>query len=207
MKTDIAKLVNRFLGWPLPKTFAPDCGISFDGRKPDARGFTPSWPTGTNLFTANEAHQMFEHALGAEGTNTDRGVDLIAAERAQQKYCYSTNEEEYRGEFDSREEALAEARMYKDEGHVWTGVIKPAMSFLRRREDWIAGWTVEQLDESLCDEIAADDCIIKLEPERVEELGKLILDFLDEHATFTRWGVGDVQEHEAATEHGSDAEY
>jgi hypothetical protein len=116
------------------------------------------------------------------------------------KFCYSTDEEEFYGEFDSREEALAEARGCKDEGCVWTGVIKPAMSFLRRREDWIAEWTVERLDESLYDEIAADDCIIKLEPEKTKALGKLILDFLEQHASFSRWGVGDIQEHAVGEE-------
>lgn len=83
MKIDITKLVNRFLCWPLPKSFTPDCGISFDGRKPDARGYLPPWPVGTNLFTAEEARQLFEHALGQDGT-AESGVDLIAAERTRQ---------------------------------------------------------------------------------------------------------------------------
>jgi hypothetical protein len=57
-------LVDRFLSWPLPKSFAPDCGISFDGRKADQ--FNPhgkGWPIGTNLFTADEARQMIEYLL------------------------------------------------------------------------------------------------------------------------------------------------
>jgi hypothetical protein len=58
----IERLVERFLSWPLPKTFAPDCGITFT-HKPDARGYMPSWPVGTNLFTADEARAMFEHVL------------------------------------------------------------------------------------------------------------------------------------------------
>jgi hypothetical protein len=59
----IDKLVDRFLSWPLPKTFAPDCGISFDGRKPDQWNPNKGWPIGTNLFTADEARAMFEHVL------------------------------------------------------------------------------------------------------------------------------------------------
>jgi hypothetical protein len=55
-------MVNRFLSWPLPKTFSPDCGISF---KPEP---TPCcWPTGTNLFTATEAREMLEHVTAIEG--------------------------------------------------------------------------------------------------------------------------------------------
>ena len=58
----IDAMVNAFLGWPLPNDFAPDCGIRFDleGR----HGAPGSWPSGTNLFTADQARQMFEHAVG-----------------------------------------------------------------------------------------------------------------------------------------------
>lgn len=59
----VKQMVDRFLGWPLPKTFSPDCGISFDGRGPDARGYDRGWPVGTNLLNAEEARAMFEHAL------------------------------------------------------------------------------------------------------------------------------------------------
>lgn len=52
-------MVSRFLGWPLPQTFSPDCYISFDRERANA----VSWPIGTNLFTATEAQQMLEHVL------------------------------------------------------------------------------------------------------------------------------------------------
>jgi hypothetical protein len=48
----IDKMVDRFLSWPLPKDFAPDCGISFDGRKDDEPNKNKTWPVGTNLLTA-----------------------------------------------------------------------------------------------------------------------------------------------------------
>lgn len=57
----IKDMVNRFLGWKLPKTFNPDCGISFKSN--DAPG--GSWPIGTNMLTADEATAMFEHCLPA----------------------------------------------------------------------------------------------------------------------------------------------
>lgn len=62
----VSCLVQRFLGWPLPKTFSPDCGISFDGRKDDEFNKGKTWPVGTNLLTAVEARAMFEHALGVK---------------------------------------------------------------------------------------------------------------------------------------------
>jgi hypothetical protein len=56
------EMVSRFLCWPLPKTFSPDCCIAFD-RESASR--LPTWPMGTNLLNADEARQMLEHVLAA----------------------------------------------------------------------------------------------------------------------------------------------
>ncbi len=61
----VSAMVDRFLSWPLPKDFAPDCGIAFDGRGPDAMGHERTWPIGTNLFTATQAREMIEYMLAA----------------------------------------------------------------------------------------------------------------------------------------------
>ena len=58
------EMVNRFLSWPLPKSFAPDCGITF---KPI--NHPNVWPIGTNLFTADQARQMLEHVLSVVSEN------------------------------------------------------------------------------------------------------------------------------------------
>lgn len=56
---DRARMVDRFLSWALPEDFAPDAGISFiANRSPHC------WPLGTNLLTAAQAREMFEHVLG-----------------------------------------------------------------------------------------------------------------------------------------------
>ena len=63
MKT-IDELVNRFLRWKLPKGFSPDGGISFK-RIPDFPELN-KWeyePVGTNLFSAEQAKEMFEYLL------------------------------------------------------------------------------------------------------------------------------------------------
>jgi hypothetical protein len=61
---DIKKAVDRFLCWKLPEHFNPDCGISFTR---DYNQNTPypakHEPVGTNLFTAEQAREMFEHCL------------------------------------------------------------------------------------------------------------------------------------------------
>lgn len=62
---NIDKLVDKFLAWQLPKDFAPDCGISFDGRTDDEWNKNKTWPVGTNLFTADQARQMLEHLFRA----------------------------------------------------------------------------------------------------------------------------------------------
>jgi hypothetical protein len=64
---NVKAMVDRFLGWPLPRTFGPDCGISFDGRKDDEWNKNKTWPVGTNLFNADEARAMFEHVLQLDG--------------------------------------------------------------------------------------------------------------------------------------------
>jgi hypothetical protein len=58
-------MVDRFLCWPLPRDFGPDCGISFDGRKDDEWNKNKTWPVGTNLFTAEQARAMLQHVLSA----------------------------------------------------------------------------------------------------------------------------------------------
>jgi hypothetical protein len=70
----IDKMVDRFLSWPLPKDFCPDCGITFDRmvnkhvdgeiKECDRHNAGPGWwPVGTNLFTADQAREMVKHML------------------------------------------------------------------------------------------------------------------------------------------------
>jgi len=55
-KMELIKIaVNRFLGWKLPDDFSPDGGISFKKGQFDT--------IGTNLFTAQQAQEMFEYVL------------------------------------------------------------------------------------------------------------------------------------------------
>jgi hypothetical protein len=61
-------MVNRFIGWPLPKDFAPDAGISYNPEV-NINQVTgepyPNSPSGTNLFTATQAEAMFHYALAS----------------------------------------------------------------------------------------------------------------------------------------------
>ena len=57
-KSLIDQMVDRFLSWKLPEAFSPDCYISFDK---ESASKIHSWPVGTNLFTADQAKEMFQH--------------------------------------------------------------------------------------------------------------------------------------------------
>ena len=61
------QMVGRFLSWPLPADFAPDCGITFT-RSPHP-GMSP---TGTNLLHFGQAKAMLEHCMN--GGNVSIGA-------------------------------------------------------------------------------------------------------------------------------------
>lgn len=56
-------MVSRFLAWRLPDDFRPDSYIGFDDQMAAKNG---AWPTGTNLFYADQARAMLEHVLAEE---------------------------------------------------------------------------------------------------------------------------------------------
>jgi hypothetical protein len=67
----IKHMVDRFLGWKLPKDFSPDAGISYKNPyNEDSPHYHTHGPIGTNLFTATQAEAMIRHlvaGLPAEG--------------------------------------------------------------------------------------------------------------------------------------------
>jgi len=59
----IKHMVDRFLGWRLPQPWHPDNGISY--QRPDY-AHPPAdhdWPTGTNLFDADQAEAMVRYMV------------------------------------------------------------------------------------------------------------------------------------------------
>jgi len=73
LKTATAKLaindemVGRFLSWPLPDDFSPDCGITFT-RSPHAG----KSPTGTNLLHFGQAKAMLEHCINGPSASPEQ---------------------------------------------------------------------------------------------------------------------------------------
>lgn len=70
-------MVDRFLSWPLPNDFAPDCYITF---MPVPDG---TWPVGTNLLSATQARKMLEHVLGVSDSLTPPYQQRVIAEKTE----------------------------------------------------------------------------------------------------------------------------
>ena len=62
--SNIDKMVDRFLAWKLPGDFGPGAGVTFNPSH--IAPSSPHWPTGTNLLTADQTRQMFEHVTADE---------------------------------------------------------------------------------------------------------------------------------------------
>ena len=78
-ENQIKYLVDRFLGWELPKNFNPDAGISFvRSRNPYhaiATGVPEFYPMpiGTNLLDAEQATAMVRYMVEGMPSSTDSG--------------------------------------------------------------------------------------------------------------------------------------
>lgn len=59
----VKHMVDRFLGWRLPKSWNPDNGISYKRPNFAHAPAEHDWPIGTNLFSATEADGMVRHML------------------------------------------------------------------------------------------------------------------------------------------------
>lgn len=57
----IKHMVDRFLGWKLPKNFSPDGGISYT--RPNYHESVDATPSGTNLFDAAQAEVMMRYMI------------------------------------------------------------------------------------------------------------------------------------------------
>ena len=59
----IKHMVDRFLGWRLPKPWHPDAGISYQRPNYAHAPADHDWPVGTNLFDADQAEAMVRHMV------------------------------------------------------------------------------------------------------------------------------------------------
>lgn len=59
----VKHMVDRFLGWRLPKPWLPDNGISYQRPNYAHAPADHDWPTGTNLFDADQATAMVRYII------------------------------------------------------------------------------------------------------------------------------------------------
>lgn len=79
----IKHMVDRFLSWRLPETFAPDGGISFECLRNKGGPYeAPNRPTGTNVFDAEQATAMVRHMVEGLGSHPSPPITDEDVERA-----------------------------------------------------------------------------------------------------------------------------
>lgn len=120
-------------------------------------------------------------------------------------WCYSLDEEWYRGSFATEAEAHGAAL---DELEAEAAVGEPRFYWIARSchpLDLIdkQGWhvrageaVVEQVDEWCADEVAADDFIVRLSGRDAEALGRLVFQFIRQRAKVCFFGIKDPARHE-----------
>ena len=117
------------------------------------------------------------------------------------KYCYSLNQEEFVGDFESYEHALEAAteaaeEEYSDQGltsqEVWIGEVKPGLEFIKAE---VLGEHIEEYcDEEVGECTGADGFgVVTITKEQKKELAELVIGYLKANAKVTRWGVGAVK--------------
>jgi hypothetical protein len=73
----IKHMVDRFLGWRLPKPWNPDNGVSYQRPNYAHAPAEHDWPTGTNLFDADQATAMVRHMVEGMPKAKRRKVDAL----------------------------------------------------------------------------------------------------------------------------------
>lgn len=128
-------------------------------------------------------------------------VDATVGPAAEARYCYSTDEETFYGDFSSREDAVAaaaESLEGQDEPgekrKVYTAVKQHPTIFLEHEASRIGEHFVEWVDEWMCDYIAADDYIVRVADKAA--FGAALVGLLRQHATFHSFNADNITEHE-----------
>lgn len=120
------------------------------------------------------------------------------------KYCYSTADaDSFYGHYDTESDAISAATQAVidefgdgDEPFtIWIGEGKPAQEYLSSMHRGIGLSIADDVEERLADDIYWEDGnILTLTDEQYTELGKLVADWLAQHATFNCDGVVNIRQ-------------
>lgn len=114
-------------------------------------------------------------------------------------YCYSADEERYRGDFDTEAQALAEARDSTRPGAtVWVAEVHHPMDFLK--PEWVGNAIYEYVAEQLHEEVGEVAEVFVMTPEQEKALGTLVLNWIAGGPGFNCWGAKNPRQFDANTE-------
>lgn len=115
------------------------------------------------------------------------------------RWCFSIDEAEFQGEYDSPEDARAAAEaelqdLGMDDKYTYAiATIKPAHEMVDAH--WLGDHIEQHLDELLSDDIGWDDSIVELKPDDKILLGRMVIEFVRKVEGFRAYGVRDIVEH------------
>lgn len=124
-------------------------------------------------------------------------------------WCYSTNEENFTGNYATEAEAHEEAKQKLNDDNepgsqciYWIGRTVHAIDKIATEQEltFIGECILERIEEDASEEIAADDQIFKMEADDIKALGSMVMAFVKEKATAKFFGVDGSQEFTHTTE-------
>ena len=109
-------------------------------------------------------------------------------------WCYSLNEENFDGQYETEEEAKADAEQELDDNLEIGDLATYWIAQSKRAEEYLDPDTVgmnieENLDEWLSNDIGWHNPIVELTPEKRKELGQLVIKFIRDNDGFKVDGV------------------
>lgn len=117
------------------------------------------------------------------------------------KWCYSINEENYYGQYDTEGEAHGDAHLALEgddpiDGGMYQYWIAQCCSPLNHvRADRLGSQIEDYVEMVMADECAADDYILTMTKGDKEKLGQLVIDFIRENGSINYYSVENVTEH------------
>lgn len=121
------------------------------------------------------------------------------------RFCYSTDEEAFTGNFQTTAEAIGAAiDALESEGdpgevrHFWIGQCCHPVTKINDplRAAWLGEQIAEDIDIKCSEEVGSEDACIAIDKNQAEELGRLVLDFMLKNASVHYYGVENIEKHE-----------
>jgi hypothetical protein len=112
------------------------------------------------------------------------------------KWCYSTDEEDYKGHCETESAAHGEAQDDIDtDGDLgesrdyWVAKIVHPLDCISQN---VGCDVFDMLLERIADEVGGDDSALDMTTDEVKELGKVIMAYVRKHASVQRYGIKDT---------------